>query len=339
MEYLDQYCKKVSAEEEYATSGWQVDPFFQNQVWRWLTKHPDIKVGKDGKDSKARQWSLAAVQAYNKKITTETSELVVPEESSVECGENPIDIPNDQREKNGGFGQRVPAKSAAGMDGTTLRTEDDPILSTDRSIGDGGSQGSTKEIELLLLMGKPVQARPGVPSNGNVAKQRKSPIKLYACDDRLWWAAAGHGPDLEKIPRTYFTCLSIIASFREKGVAQPDLVRLSGQDIRSVPKRTQVLCEQGYIEKVPTFFNGHRTSHCILKRFVEDFSMEDNAESVLGATRGKMVSSGESKTSNSAYLGMIQYRSRIEEMLGVLNDNQTYSWRDLKSKMASLGFL
>ena len=163
-------------------------------------------------------------------------------------------------------------------------------------------------------------------------------IKLYACDDRLWWAAAGHGPDHEKIPPNFFTCLSIIASFREKGIPQPELVRLSGQDNRSVPKRTQTLHEQGYIEKKPTFFGGHRTSQCILKRFATSFSMEKNFAAIVETGQRRPTEPDEPKSSNSGqstYVGMIQYRDRIEKMFELLKGNPIFGWNDLKKEVVS----
>lgn len=44
-----------------------VDRAFQEQVWRWLTKHPDVLVGRDGKDNKM---SLSAVEAQYRNVQT-----------------------------------------------------------------------------------------------------------------------------------------------------------------------------------------------------------------------------------------------------------------------------
>jgi transcription factor C subunit 3 len=49
--------------------------------------------------------------------------------------------------------------------------------------------------------------------------------------------------------RMDFILLSIIAAHRGKGILQPELTRISGQDKRSTPLRTQRLHDKGYIEK------------------------------------------------------------------------------------------
>jgi transcription factor C subunit 3 len=67
-----------------------------------------------------------------------------------------------------------------------------------------------------------------------------------------------------------FILLSIIAAHGADGIYQPELVRLSGQDKRSVPHRTDELAKAGYIEKTPITLRGLRTSLCVHKRFVKE---------------------------------------------------------------------
>ena len=105
---------------------------------------------------------------------------------------------------------------------------------------------------------------------------RDSTTRLYTTENRMWHALTGHGPDLGKVKVLDFHCLSIIAAHGKEGILQPDLVRISGQDKRSLPGRTDRLHETGYIEKKRARFadpNSKRpvlvTSRCILKRFVE----------------------------------------------------------------------
>lgn len=108
-----------------------------------------------------------------------------------------------------------------------------------------------------------------------VQKSKFDPgIRLYASENRMWLALAGHGPDLNKIKPFDFVCLSIIAACGPKGILQHDLIRISGQDKRSLPARTDRLHDDGYIEKTHVsvqLVNPKRllhTSQCILKRFV-----------------------------------------------------------------------
>ena len=101
-------------------------------------------------------------------------------------------------------------------------------------------------------------------------------IRLYASKNRMWHALAGHGPDSSKIKSLDFVCLSIIAAHGPQGILQHDLVRISGQDKRSLPARTDRLRNDGYIEKkrVSVVLYGPErllhTSKCTLKRFVNN---------------------------------------------------------------------
>ena len=95
----------------------------------------------------------------------------------------------------------------------------------------------------------------------------KDLLRVYTTQGPMWHALTGHGPDTNKVPGMDFALLTIIAARRHKGVVQGDLIRLSGQDKRSVPARTQRLHDRGYIEKcvVPGTV---RTGFCTLKKFV-----------------------------------------------------------------------
>ena len=91
----------------------------------------------------------------------------------------------------------------------------------------------------------------------------------------MWHALAGHGPDPNKIKALDFACLSMIAARGSKGIYQHELVKLSGQDKRSLPARTDRLHNDGYIEKTRAAFQQLQprkivnTSHLILKRFAK----------------------------------------------------------------------
>ncbi|KAB8343216.1 hypothetical protein FH972_022806 [Carpinus fangiana] len=86
---------------------------------------------------------------------------------------------------------------------------------------------------------------------------------------RIWHAIAGHGPDPKRLPAMSFTILSIIAWHGSSGILQPEITMLSGQDKRSVPKRTDELARNGYIEKRTVLSKGHKTSLCTLAKFIK----------------------------------------------------------------------
>ena len=94
-------------------------------------------------------------------------------------------------------------------------------------------------------------------------------IQVFVSEERTWLAITGHEPDESKVFPTEFPLLSIIASSRSNGISQTDLVRLSGQDKRSVPKRTDRLQANGYIQKRAIQLKSVRTSLCTLCRFLK----------------------------------------------------------------------
>ena len=115
-------------------------------------------------------------------------------------------------------------------------------------------------------------------------------IRLYASSDRMWHTLTGHAPDSNKVKSLDFICLSVIAACGPKGILQPDLVRISGQDKRSLPARTDRLHNGGYIDKKsvrvelldpPRSLN---TSKCTLKRFANGTSDQTEHTSDPGST-------------------------------------------------------
>jgi transcription factor C subunit 3 len=76
-----------------------------------------------------------------------------------------------------------------------------------------------------------------------------------------------------------FDLLSHIAVTRSEGILQGELVRVSGQDKRSVPKRTDALQKKGYILKEVVYQRGMRTSRLISKKFATPSTKQnDQAE-------------------------------------------------------------
>lgn len=69
------------------------------------------------------------------------------------------------------------------------------------------------------------------------------------------------------MPKASFQCLQIIGRHREEGILQTELTRLSGQDKRSVPSRTNLLSKRGYIEKISVLAS-RNTSKLTLTKFV-----------------------------------------------------------------------
>lgn len=106
--------------------------------------------------------------------------------------------------------------------------------------------------------------------------------RVYVSSERTWLAIAGHEPDETKVLPTEFALLSIIASQRASGIPQTDLARLSGQDKRSVPKRTDRLHAKGYIQKRAIQLKATRTSLCTLGRFLKPEYLASHEPTDLG---------------------------------------------------------
>lgn len=138
--------------------------------------------------------------------------------------------------------------------------------------GDQSAQiPSLAEFEALESQEKsnPVAEAPAAGEDGAAASAEDATPKLFVSEERMWMAMTGHGVDPKRIPRHEFIILSIIAAHGEKGVVQPEITRISGQDKRSVPKRTDNLAKHGYITKVHVLAKGTRTSLCTLKRYAK----------------------------------------------------------------------
>ncbi|OCT44409.1 hypothetical protein CLCR_05336 [Cladophialophora carrionii] len=88
-------------------------------------------------------------------------------------------------------------------------------------------------------------------------------------EERLYQAICGHAPDPRRVPPLEFELLTYITATRSDGILQGELIRLSGQDKRSVPKRTDALHSKGYITKEVVFYRGNRTSRLTLKKFAK----------------------------------------------------------------------
>ena len=79
--------------------------------------------------------------------------------------------------------------------------------------------------------------------------KRPSWHRIVVTEERMYQVLCSHAKDPAKVFKSELVLLSIIASHQSTGILQPDLVKASGQDYRSVPKRTDRLARDGYIEK------------------------------------------------------------------------------------------
>lgn len=114
------------------------------------------------------------------------------------------------------------------------------------------------------------------------ASDASSSLKIFSSEERMWYALTDHGKDLKRVPQMEFELLSLIACYGKAGILQPMLVKISGQDSRSVPKRTDNLLKKDLILKEGILTNNTRTTRLMLKRFdvrrIEGASAGDSKE-------------------------------------------------------------
>ena len=207
-----------------------MDRPFLEQVWNWLVKNPDIRLGSH---SRHKQLTLSQVEASNAAI--------------------------EQSEQSCSIAQETNLSEAAGSSQVA-------VVQTNIQDGDIGQNQETSKTASGKKKGAATTETPDFNPG----------IRLYASQNRMWHALTGHGPDFSKVKSLDFICLSIIAAHGPKGIVQHDLVRISGQDKRSLPARTDRLHNDGYIEKRRVsvqLVNPSRvlhTSKCFLKRFIND---------------------------------------------------------------------
>ncbi|KAL8780551.1 MAG: hypothetical protein Q9213_006417 [Squamulea squamosa] len=251
------------------------DRKFLEQIWRWLTRHREIQVGKDGKSNKL---SLSEIENINASIS-------------------------------------------AAQHGTLL----DLAPSTSLQF-----RSPTPTVTPAIRLNK----EPPDPSSGvdreAASCQPSVEIRVYTSTERRWQALAGHDVDTDRIPRLDFACLSIIAAHREQGILQPDLVRISGQDKRSVPQRTQRLQDGGYISKIPMLVNKYHTSKLTLMRYVR-LAAERNSGADGLQDADAVLPAAESSVENP-----VDFLALQSKIFDVLREVKLISSNELKDKLARL---
>lgn len=104
--------------------------------------------------------------------------------------------------------------------------------------------------------------------------------RLFVTEETIWRAIAGHGIDYKRIPKLEWQLLQGIAQAKHAGILQGELRQLSGQDKRSVPKRTDFLAAKGYIAKRSIMVRASKTSKLWLINFAPSATTEATEQSV-----------------------------------------------------------
>lgn len=287
-------------------SGSSSKPFTRNfyeQAWRWATTHPDIHVY-DG--AKTYTLSLAEFESLERETgSAQNRQSLATRETHVSGRSTPVHVfpeasPSSLLVSLGDSlrGRLVEEDSLSSQNSKAHAIRRNTFLpETRENVGQNSAsepgvfcvvrfppslcqQMYSRHAQTYLsdYCKKPRQPREPRNTPGNaktiepVFDELPSTIacpRIFASQDRVWQAVTGHSIDLRKVPSMEFICLCVIATHGPGGITQPDLVKVTGQDKRSVPKRTDELARKGYIEKRPVQDGRLRTSLCVHKKFVK----------------------------------------------------------------------
>ncbi|KAI9845504.1 MAG: hypothetical protein M1837_004843 [Sclerophora amabilis] len=215
---------------------------------------------------------------------------------------------------------------------SNVKWSDRPEPESSRESGNVNSEGSPPAAP--LEPSKQTLPSLSVPMRSEAYSSTRSESIVKVEGERVWYALTGHGIDLHRCPQSEFALLSIIGAHREQGVTQIDLVRLAGQDNRSVPKRTEALRNKGYIEKRSVFIRGLRTSLLIHRRFARPISeVVDVNSSADPSDKNATTSSGP-----EAWTGdTIDISALMKAMFDELKSTNIITHNDFKEKLRILG--
>lgn len=194
-----------------------------------------------------------------------------------------------------------------------------------------GNHLTLTEVEGLAASAAPTQPVINPPAaeasnyppgdeNKKPTQNGPEPLRVFVSKERTWLAITGHEPDETKIFPTEFALLSVIASSKYNGVSQPDLARFTGQDKRSIPRRTDELQRKGYIDKRPIQIKGTRTSLCTLRRFVRGDTASRALETTPAGAAGEMYPASD----------MIDFKSFLDKLFEALREYKLISRIDLR---------
>ena len=261
-----------------------IDRPFLEHVWKWLVKRPDITVGEHAGH---KRLTLSQVEARNAAIEAELgSESGGPAAEYDRCTASP-------RACRVGRGSRKSVAIQIGGDSEQSAqhyTASGESGAQEPCTGSQNIQIRPTSDEKLLVSQAEVNGSNKLAGNASKKALFQSGIRLYTSQNRMWHAITGHGPDFSKVKSLDFVCLSVIAASGPKGVLQHHLIRITGQDKRSLPSRTDRLHDGGYIvKKRETVWEGNprrmlHTSRCTLMRYAKDPTAQVNeSESIVDA--------------------------------------------------------
>lgn len=139
--------------------------------------------------------------------------------------------------------------------------------------------------------------------------------------------------------------LIMIATMQEEGILQGDLVRATGQDKRSVPRRTDFLTYKGYIAKRTHMVRGSKTSKLWLTRFAPELPPLASPLQGLNITRGFLTRDMEPVPWHHQWVDnkdrngkdQMHYMALGQTIVAIIKAWGTLRVRDLKRKLGIKG--
>ncbi|GKU13904.1 unnamed protein product [Fusarium langsethiae] len=187
-------------------------------------------------------------------------------------------------------------------------------------------------------LGQDVETSGSLPENS----ASTSNVRVRASEDTMWESLTGHAVDYKRVPKSEWMLLLGIASTTTEGILQGDLGRLTDQDKRSVPKRTDSLLKKGYIVKRTTLVRGTKTSKMWLKLFApplpKDSEGTDEARPDMTLTRQVLVEDLEPVPWRIRWTGeSIDYIALAATIMAIVKEWGVLQMKDMKSKLGVLG--
>lgn len=271
-------------------------------MWKWLTRHSDVYAGRK---KEGNELTLGEAEAISSpKAIKQTAHHTWPDSKHIETG------------------NKGDEKSALPVQAKQTVT---PALEGKNTLAGSGQDGDQTDPA-------PAPAQTLVNDSASITLHSKDSkaLRVYVSEERMWYAVAGHAPDLNRMQRMDFKLLSTIAAHREKGILQPDLTRISGQDKRSTPLRTQRLHDKGYIEKKKVLTRGQVTSLCTLRKFVTSSSKTASYSTGVG---DEVIRRGTSVTKAGPQEELIDVKAMLRRIFDILHEYTIVTYLDLKRKL------
>lgn len=234
---------------------------------------------------------------------------------------------------------------SVGPDGKWKHLTFDELVSLPEET-DEGSGTAIKDISVRL---KDKQRKQQTQPNAENTPIRKKlpPIRprLFVTEVTVWKTLTGHGIDFKRVPLMEWRLVVHIGSMKEEGIVQPDLVKATGQDKRSVPRRTDFLNNKGYIVKRTHMIRGMKTSKLWLTRFAPKLPAPTNAMKGLDMSQAILTRDMEPVPWYKQWVGNknakgkeeLAYHSLVQTVLALVKAWGTLRVSDLKKKLGING--